>query len=176
MIRVLKKVLTYIPRFVDRITVWSGYCGAFLLFFAMLAVNFDVIARYLFNRPTMWAFDISRWTLLFATLLLAAWVLHEDGHVKIDIVPTRLKEKPRVVIETITSFLTIVGCVVLFYQGAMSAAEDFISGIKTSDIIEIRKFWLSVPIAVGGFLLTCQGIRRFNLNFSKFVTLTKRQT
>lgn len=161
--------LTCISKLVDRLVVGSGYFGILLLLVGAVAVNCDVIARYAFNRPTLWAYDVSRYMLLPATLLSAAWIFREDGHVKIDLISNRLKGTPKLVLETVTSFLGIIICAVLFYQGVMSTLEDIAVGMKTNDVLEINRFWLLMFIPIGSFLLTCQGIRRFTNNLMDLI-------
>lgn len=169
-----RKKLAYIPKLVDRIIVASGYCGTFLLLVGAFAINCDVIARYVFNRPTMWAYDVSRYMLLPATLLSAAWIFREDGHVKIDLILNRLKGTPKLVLETITMLLVIIICIVLFYQGIISTAENFATRMKTNDVLEINRFWLLMFIPIGSFLLICQGIRKFKDHFVKLISLGRK--
>ncbi len=171
MLERLRIILLRVTGLLDRITVWSGYCGAFLIFFGMFGINLDVFSRYFFHKPLGWAFDISRWTLLYATLLMGAWVLHQDGHVKIDILLSRLKEKPKALVEIATSILIVICCSVLLYQGIKSAGEDFTSGMKTSDTTVVSRFWLTLSIPVGSFLLLYQGMRRLGTYISKFAAL-----
>lgn len=173
MIEEFKRILSCISRFMDRVIVWSGYCGAFLVLFGMVGINLDVCSRYFFNRPIGLAYDISRWTLLYATLLMGAWVLREDGHVKIDIFLVLLKEKPKALVEIATSILIVVSCLVFFYQGTKSVGEDFISGMMTNDTTVIKRFWLTLSIPVGSFLLIWQSVRLFRLNVSKFAALMR---
>ena len=49
-----------------------------------LAVAYEVIARYLFNAPTIWAFDVTY--MLYGTLFMlgAAYALHKGAHIRTD--------------------------------------------------------------------------------------------
>ena len=163
------KVLLRIARLLDRVTTGCGYCGAFLILAGMFGISLDVFSRYFFNRPFGVAFDISRWTLLYATLLMGAWVLQEDGHIKIDIILVRLKERTRALVETITSLLIILGCLAIFYQGIVSVAEQLRSGMETSDTTVIKKFWLTISIPLGSSLLIWQALKRFRASILTLV-------
>jgi TRAP-type transport system small permease protein len=170
-----KSILSALPGFLDRLTIWSGYCGSFLIFLGMFGINLDVFSRYFLHKPLGWAFDISRWTLLYATLLMGAWVLHHDGHVKIDIVLVRLKKNPKALVEFSTSILIVLSCLILFYQGMKSVAEDFASGMKTNDTTVISRFWLTLSIPAGSLLLIWQGLRRLRTHGRILAALLRRR-
>ncbi|SHM33513.1 TRAP transporter small permease subunit [Roseibium suaedae] len=57
---------------------------------------YEVAARYVFNAPTIWAFDISYMCTGTLFVLGAAYALREDAHVRIDFLaqkmPLRLRE------------------------------------------------------------------------------------
>lgn len=54
---------------------------------------YEVIARYLFNAPTVWAFDIAYMSNGAIFLFGIAWVLRQDGHIRIDVVRSRLPDR-----------------------------------------------------------------------------------
>ncbi|WP_319497979.1 TRAP transporter small permease subunit [uncultured Cohaesibacter sp.] len=59
----------------------------------------EVVARYVFNAPTLWAFDISYMCTGTLFVLGAAWALHEDAHVRIDFLAQKMPLRLRSLIE-----------------------------------------------------------------------------
>jgi len=156
----------------NRVITAAGYLGAYLVVVGMLVTTYDVVARYAFNKPTFFAYDISRWIYYYATLLLAPVVLREEAHVRIDIVLIMLKKKvSRAMLETVSSALLVIACAFLLYQGALSTAEDIRTHIITNTSIRIPRFWLFMGIPISAFLLTWQGIVRLKSNFYKLVNI-----
>jgi len=51
---------------------------------------YEVVARYFFHAPTVWAFDIASMCCGVLFVLGAAWVLHENAHVRVDFLSSRL--------------------------------------------------------------------------------------
>lgn len=55
-----------------------------------LSMVYEVFARYLFDAPTVWAFDIAYMSNGAVFLLGIAYVLREDAHIRIDVIKNRL--------------------------------------------------------------------------------------
>lgn len=54
------------------------------------AMVYEVFARYVFDAPTVWAFDIAYMANGAVFLLGIAYVLREDAHIRIDVLRSRL--------------------------------------------------------------------------------------
>lgn len=73
----------------------------------VLATVYEVFARYLFNAPTIWAYEIAYMAMGSNFLLGAAFTLRERGHIRIDLVYSHVRPRAQAVID-------IVGYVFLF--------------------------------------------------------------
>ncbi len=69
---------------VDRLSEVFGRASAWLVAPLILAVTYEVGARYLFRAPTIWAYDLSY--MLYASIFLlgAAYTLRHGAHVRTD--------------------------------------------------------------------------------------------
>jgi len=72
-------------RWVDRLSDATAALAVGLMGVMILATVYEIIARHVFNAPTIWSNDVS--TMLNGSLFLlaAAHTLRRDGHVRIDI-------------------------------------------------------------------------------------------
>ena len=73
-----------IVRAIDRFTDYTGTLVAWLNVPLALAVTYEVVARYAFNSPTIWAYDVSY--MLYGTIFMlgAAYALHKGAHIRTD--------------------------------------------------------------------------------------------
>lgn len=71
----------------------AAYLAQAILVLLVLAMMYEVVARYLFNAPTIWAFDVSYMLTGVMFILGTAWTTKEDGHVRIDFLVQRLPKK-----------------------------------------------------------------------------------
>src|SRR5215210_1211523 len=71
-------------RVLDSISVGSGKLVAWLIIPMVGSLVYEVIARYLFNAPTEWAYDMT--FMLYGTFFMlgAAYTLQRKGHVRTD--------------------------------------------------------------------------------------------
>ena len=71
-------------RIIDTFTDLTGTIIAWLSMPLVLAVAYEVFARYLFNAPTIWSFDVTY--MLYGTLFMlgAAYALHKGAHIRTD--------------------------------------------------------------------------------------------
>ena len=152
----------------------AGYLGAYLVVVGMLITTYDVVARYVFNRPAVFAYDMTRWIYFYCTLLLAPLLLRKEGHVKIDIVLVMLQNKTHhALLETINSLLIVIGCAFLLWQGVVSTAEDIVANTLTNAAIRVPRWWLFVAIPISAFLLTYQAFARLRSKYHKLVATSR---
>lgn len=67
----------------------------------MLATVYEVIARYVFNRPTIWAYEIAYMAMGTNFLLGMAYALREKSHIRIDVVFMHLSPRKKAMIDCI---------------------------------------------------------------------------
>ena len=71
-------------RVIDKFTDVTGTWVAWLNLPLVMAVSYEVIARYAFNAPTVWSFDVTY--MLYGTIFMlgAAYALHKGAHIRTD--------------------------------------------------------------------------------------------
>lgn len=153
------KLLTHF----EKIAKWSGILTRWLALALSLVVIFEVISRYLFNRPTIWAFDTAMMLTSTMFLMGGAFVLMEGKHIRVDILFNAFPLKFRTVIDLVFYLIfffpyTIVMIVYGWTAFEWSWAAREIS--NTSQWGEPIYLWKAIlPLAF--FLLFLQGIAEF---------------
>ncbi len=71
-------------RVIDKFTDTTGTWIAWLNVPLVLAVAYEVIARYAFDAPTIWSFDVTY--MLYGTIFMlgSAYALHKGAHIRTD--------------------------------------------------------------------------------------------
>ncbi|HSF06914.1 MAG TPA: TRAP transporter small permease subunit [Methylomirabilota bacterium] len=90
----------------------AGWLGAWLIVPMTLAVSYEVAARYLFNAPTVWAYDTTYMFYGAQFMLAAAYTLLKDGHVRTDVFYERWSPRTRATID-------VVSYVLFFFPGML---------------------------------------------------------
>ncbi|MCX5822749.1 MAG: TRAP transporter small permease subunit [Deltaproteobacteria bacterium] len=149
---------------IDKLNEWTGEMAAWLILPMCFIVTYDVILRYAFNSPTIWAWDINTQLLGAMVALGGAYALLHDGHVGVDVILVLLSRKKRIVVELVTSLFFFLGSGVLLWNGLEQAAIS----VKTMEVdytyFAPPVYPLKVLIAVGFLLLFLEGISKFIRN------------
>lgn len=68
----------------DGVARWSGRAVAWLIVPMVLSLCWEVVARYVFNAPTQWAYDMTFMLYGSFFMLGSAYTLQRKGHVRTD--------------------------------------------------------------------------------------------
>ena len=113
----------------------------------------DVIARYAFKSPTLWADEVTSYLLIAVVFLGLAPNVREGGHIRIDVVTNLLSDRGRQALEV---FAYVAGFVfsVFLLLGAWTRFENFWSRGTLSDSPLMTPMWLPmVPVLMGTVVL-----------------------
>ena len=69
---------------ISQISICAGLLGAGLLAMTGPFLTYEVVARYFFTEPTIWAAEISQLCLIWGCLLSMAWVLTLRHHITVN--------------------------------------------------------------------------------------------
>ncbi|HQU49871.1 MAG TPA: TRAP transporter small permease subunit [Casimicrobiaceae bacterium] len=70
---------------IDALTRFAGKAIAWLILPMVLSLVWEVVARYFFDAPTVWAYDMT--FMLYGTFFMvgSAWTLQRGGHIRTDV-------------------------------------------------------------------------------------------
>jgi TRAP-type C4-dicarboxylate transport system permease small subunit len=158
------KFLNILAVVYDRILGYMALIAAVLLTFTMLSVSTDVVMRYVFDRPMLWVVEITEYILLWIPFLGAAWLLKQDGHVKVDILLSRLNPRIQALLSTITAIIGLIICLVLVWYGVKVTWNYFIEGRYVYSPLSIPTAYVMGIVPLGCLMLIIQFVRRsYNL-------------
>lgn len=155
----LDKVIKIIDAISDRTGRIVGWIAAPMI----IALIYEVFARYVFHRPTIWSYEITY--MIYGThfLLGAAYTLKVKGHIRIDILYMRFPPRGRALID-------VMGYLILFFPIMFILVVASFDMAKDAFVIkEVSQFtpWQPIlwpfksVICVGFSLLILQGIAEF---------------
>lgn len=100
-------MITATRRVIGVVSLVLGYLAALILLPLIFASVYEVASRYIFGRPTIWAYEVGYMAMGASFLLAAAYTLRDDRHVRIDVIAEHLSPKVR-------AALDLIGYLVLF--------------------------------------------------------------
>ncbi len=145
-------------KIVDRISLVFALIAVALFVLLVLDMMYEVVARRVFDSPTLWAYDVAYMSNGAIFLLAAGYTLLHNEHIRIDFLSTRL---PRKVQET----ANILAYLILFWflwYAAEGTINEFVIAYETGELEptspwapKIWPFYLAMMLGVCAFFLQC---------------------
>lgn len=153
--------------FFDRILNGMVFVTYFLLAFVMVLVSLDVVLRYAFSRPITGVLASSELTIIGIVSFGSAWLLREEGHVKIDIILSLFRMKVQCLISAVTSALAAAAFLIVTWYSLYKIYELIQTGATTYGAPHgFPQVFYVAPLTLCYFFLFLQLVRR-SYNFLK---------
>ncbi len=145
---------------IDRFTDAVGIAVAWLNVPLVLAVSYEVIARYFFHAPTIWVYDVTYMLYAAIFMLGAAYALHKGAHIRTDFFFESWSIRTKGVIDSIAYIALFFPSLITFF---IVSADDAWHAFLISETSEqtawrplLWPFKTIVPLTC--LLLVVQGI------------------
>jgi len=153
-------MISQLGEWAERLVRLVGYTGL-ILFPALIFVSvYEVVARYVFNAPTLWAFDLTFMIHGALFILIGGYGLQKNAHVRIDVLSTRLPKPVQHAANILTYVFLVIPAVWIVTDAAIRRS---ISAYQTGEV-ELVSAWspiiwpFFVALALGMAALCLQSI------------------
>lgn len=143
---------------IDRISDRLGAVAAATFFVIGLMITYEVVARYVFTAPTVWAEEGARLLQLWATYLAMAAVLKNQALIRITALTGRFPLNVQRFMEIFALVWIIVFSLYACWLGVEIVVESIQVGRATATMNQVPKFWTESAIPIGFFVLILQAL------------------
>jgi TRAP-type mannitol/chloroaromatic compound transport system permease small subunit len=152
--------LQSLVRIIDRFAEVTGVAIAWLMVPLIAAVVYEVVARYAFAAPTLWAFDLTYMLYGAMFMLGAAYALRVGAHIRTDFFWERWSARTRGVIDSVAYLVFFFPGIALFLWVGWEEAWYAYGIGETSEQTAWRPIlWpLKACVPLAAALLLLQGI------------------
>ena len=109
----------------DRISVFIGRVTMVLIAALVLVMFYEVIVRYVFEMPTLWANEVSLWMAGFVFILSGLYAMQQRSHIRIYLLYDMFPKALQRLCDVISTALIVLFAAALFYGGYGEAAAKF---------------------------------------------------
>ena len=110
-------------------TAWNWterHLVGLLTIFALAVASYQIAGRYLpLGLPISWSNETIIYLLAWATLISGSLLVHEDGHVRADLVLQGMPAKYQRSMEIFNTAVALVFCLVLTYYGILATTSSW---------------------------------------------------
>lgn len=114
--------------YLERVSDIAAFFGAMLMIPLILAMVFEILSRYLFSAPTIWAFELSYMMMAGIFSLGFAYALKRGQHVNVDFIHGALPPRFRAAIDILGYGLFLPCSIWLSYGLFKYAQRAYLSG------------------------------------------------
>jgi C4-dicarboxylate transporter DctQ subunit len=154
--RIIIKSLVILDRFNNLLAVIAGV----LMIFVVLYICSDVVIRNVFNKTLPQVIAISEVAIVFITFLATAWLMRNDGHVRMDFILVYFSPKYQYYISLIFNIVGMLICAVLTWFGIVVVLGFLQTGVKLEGTWEIPRGPVTAVLPLGFMLLFIEFLRK----------------
>jgi len=147
-------------RLVDVLISACGLLALILVAALAICVGLEVVMRYFFGAPTRWVIEFSEYALLWLAFLAGAWILREEGHVRVEMLTELLPPPWQRKFHFVTSWLGAGVCAVFFWVTTDYVVRIQQSGEMLFKSVPLEKWTIMAVMPPGLALLALQFVRR----------------
>ena len=139
----------------NKIVKCSGYLASALFIAIGFIVSYEVVMRYLFNSPTVWVNEISRFLQIWATYLALTYSFHKNDFIRITVIYDKVGEKGKRILDLISAIFILIFSVFVVYYGWLIAHDSLKVGRTSSTILDVPSFLteFAIPLCFGFLVL-----------------------
>ncbi len=144
-------------RVVSVIETATAWLAAVLLTLSGVMLTYEVVARYFFNAPTIWAAELSQMCLIWACPIAMGWALSHRRHIRVNAIASQLPQRGKQIAEILSLLVILVFAVVVLIYGYGIFLDSFERGRTTGTMLDLPA-WMpeaSVPAGFALLALSC---------------------
>lgn len=154
------EALIKVTNTIDKISVWCGKVVSWLIFPMVGSLVFEVICRYFFNKPTIWASDMS--TMFYGAfyMLGAGYTLQRQQHIRTDFLYEKWTTRTKGIVDSVLYImLYFPGLGMFLWIGTQYAFRSVMQQERIINSPWMPYIWpLKLAIPAATILLLLQGI------------------
>ncbi len=102
---------------IDRIAMFIGRVTMLLIAIVVCVMMYEVLLRYVFERPTLWANEMSLWLAGFVFILAGFYAMQQRSHIRIYLLYDMFPRSVQRICDTVSTVLIVGFAFFLVYGG-----------------------------------------------------------
>ncbi len=148
-------------RLINSLSELAGRITSFLIIVMSLVICFEVVARYIFKSPTLWAHELSAMIFGIYIIFGGAVTFLSKGHVNVDVFYGTLSKRWRAFLDVLTFWFFALFCFALAWKGWEFGLKSLKFDEHSGTVWNPPVYHMKILISIGCFLLLLQGISKF---------------
>ena len=109
----MPSIIKYYVKLIDYISLKTGRATMYLVFVMMFILILSFVTRNIINIPLIWIIEMAQFVMTGYYLLGGGYSMLTDDHVRMDLIYSKLKDKTKALLDSLTSVFLVFYLVVL---------------------------------------------------------------
>jgi len=145
---------------IDGFNASLGKITSFIMIPTLLCIYYEIISRYVFGKPTLWASELMIYFCAILYILGAAWTLQVGRHVKIDMLYARISLRGQRILDIFTFPFFTIYMALLIWVGFRFAMESIAIRETSGTPWDPPIYPIKTIFVVGALMLLIQGVAK----------------
>lgn len=146
----------------DTFQGWFGYLTAMLIFPMTLIIIYEVVMRYIFNKPTTWGFELTTYIYGIHFMLGLGYTLLHHGHVRVDVLVTLLSRRKQIIISMLCYLILLIPVFAMLSYASFDYAWTAVQRLEKSWTSWAPPLYpFKLLMSLGFFMFFMQGVSSF---------------
>ncbi|PTW62374.1 TRAP-type mannitol/chloroaromatic compound transport system permease small subunit [Breoghania corrubedonensis] len=145
---------------IDRMSFYAGELVSYWAVIAVFAYYYEVIARYVFNSPTIWVHEAMYLMFGMQYLICGAYAMLTESHVRVDVFYAPLSPRRKAIVDLATSVFFYIFAGTLLFTSLIFAWDATVVDEVSFNEWRIAYWPMKWAMVIGGLLLVLQGISK----------------
>jgi len=153
-------MLNFFDTQVSRLSLFFQNIAILAFIILTSSVIYEVIARSIFNKPTIWSLEIVTYMISCVAFFGSAYVLRINKHLEINILTQLFSKKYQRLMKIFSDTVGLIFCSIVFFYGCKLIELSYILGAVSVSELRIPLWIPQLTIPFGFFALSLEFLLR----------------
>ena len=144
--------MNILSNFIDKLCKGGAYLSGFLLVTLVCMILTEIFLRYFFDKSTMIADEYSGYLYLASIFLGLGYTFSENGHIRINILTSKLRKNTNRLIDIIASLISLCVLAFILYRTTLFAYDSYELEMLSEAVSETPLYLTQIVMPLGTIL------------------------
>jgi len=159
--------LKLLYRSVDKVISFGGIISGIFVLIATGMTFYEVVSRSFFNKPTIFATELSIYAVIGSCFIGAGYALRTFSHITVDLLTNAVPPRVQNVLSIISNLLGLLFSVIFTWYGIHHVQGTYALGITSSSLLRVPMYLPELLLPIGGLVLSLAFVLQIIDCFSK---------
>ncbi|WP_019414809.1 TRAP transporter small permease [Paenisporosarcina sp. TG20] len=131
----------------------GAYIAGFLIILTTIMVFYEIVSRSFFNKPTIWATELSTYAIIGSCFLGSAFAVRTYSHITVDLLINNVNDRIKTLLAYLSNALGLVFSIIFTVYGFHHVMKTMELGVTSSSLLRVPMYLPELLLPVGGILL-----------------------